>query len=627
MYQVLARKWRPQRFEDVVGQEHVTTTLRNAIAQQRIAHAFLFSGPRGVGKTTVARLLAKALNCAQGPTAEPCGTCTTCAEVTAGSALDVVEIDGASNTSVDNIRDLNENVRYRPAAAHFKVYIIDEVHMLSTAAFNALLKTLEEPPEHVKFIFATTEVHKLPQTVISRCQRYEFKRIAMAELLERLRRIVADEGIEVTEAALFDLAREADGSMRDAQSLLDQVIVFAGKTVDEVAVRAALGVADRSILHRVTEAILRRDPAPCLQAVEDLYRYGYEVPRFCRDLVHQVRHLAVAALFHDPAMLADLPDNEVQETLRQAELRPTEDLQRLFRLAQLGAEEVRRSVLPKLVLEMTLVKMATMPDAAPVEDLVARLEEMERRLGGAGGEPPGGRGMESKGRIAPGAVRAPAGAGAGGPIAGPAPAAGSPSFAETTVDSQSAAAAAQVRPVGGGTAPATGVETPALDADVTALARTSAPGAATPPRAQTQAPAAATAATTVLGASWEAFLAAAQAKVSLRMCLNGSRPIEESAEMLHIGVESEFAERALRQRENLALLQQMAARCYGGVRRIEISVVKVGAEDAAARKAAEAARARGLGELARASTTVRSAVEILGGEITDVRPRGRGGEP
>ena len=592
MYQVLARKWRPQRFEDVVGQEHVTTTLRNAIAQQRIAHAFLFSGPRGVGKTTVARLLAKALNCVQGPTAQPCGTCATCAEVTAGSALDVVEIDGASNTSVDNVRDLNENVRYRPAAARFKIYIIDEVHMLSTAAFNALLKTLEEPPEHVKFIFATTEVHKLPQTVVSRCQRYEFKRIAMVELLERLRRITTEEGVEATEAALFDLAREADGSMRDAQSLLDQVIVFAGKAVDETAVRAALGVADRSILHRVTEAILLRDPAPCLRAVEELYRYGYEVPRFCRDLVQQVRHLTVAALFHDPAMLVDLPDAEVKETLRQAELRPAEDLQRLFRLAQLGAEEVRRSVLPKIVLEMTLVKMATMPDAAPVGDLIVRLEELERRLRGAGGEPSGGRAVEGRGRIAPDTVRSPAGA------------------------------AAVVRPVAGGAMPVGAAATSVTRGPATAA------GAATPvPMPAVTAPERTQGATSPAPSGWNAFLAAAQVKVSLRMCLSGSRPIEETADTLHIGVESEFAERALRQRENLASLQEIAARCYGGARRIEISVVKTGAEDAATQKAAEAARDRELAERARTSTTVRSALEILGGEITDVRPRGRGGEP
>ena len=406
-YLVLARKWRPQRFEDVVGQDHVTTTLRNAIVQGRIAHAFLFSGPRGVGKTTIARLLARALNCTAGPTAEPCGKCSSCTDIAAGNALDVVEIDGASNTGVDNIRDLNEAVRYRPASGRFKIYIIDEVHMLSTAAFNALLKTLEEPPEHVKFIFATTEVQRLPPTVVSRCQRYEFKRIPMPELLGRLKQIIADEKITATDAALFDLAREADGSMRDAQSLLDQVIVFAGKTIGEAEVRAALGVADRSVLYRITDAILTRDPARCLTAVDELHRYGYEVGQLCRDLVRQLRHLTVAALFHDPTLLTDLPDAEVQETMRQAGLRSADDLQRLFRLAQASTEEIRKSILPTVMLEMTLVKMATLPDAAPVDQLIARLEAMERRLGGGGGAPGSGTRPTSATprRPAPGARR------------------------------------------------------------------------------------------------------------------------------------------------------------------------------------------------------------------------------
>ncbi|MBI3766947.1 MAG: DNA polymerase III subunit gamma/tau [Deltaproteobacteria bacterium] len=542
-YQVLARKWRPQRFEDVAGQEHVTTTLRNAITQQRIAHAFLFSGPRGVGKTTVARLLAKALNCAEGPTGEPCGRCASCTEVTAGSALDVVEIDGASNTGVENIRDLNENVRYRPASSRFKVYIIDEVHMLSTAAFNALLKTLEEPPDHVKFIFATTEVHKLPQTVISRCQRYEFKRIGMPDLLERLKRITVDESVAASDAALFAIAREADGSMRDAQSLLDQVIVFAGKTLGESDVQGALGVADRTILHRVTEAILRRDPAPCLRAVEELTRYGYEVPRFCRDLVQQFRNLTVAALFTDPTMLTDLPDHEAQETMRQAKLRAPEDLQRLFRVAQVGTEEVRKSALPKLVLEMTLVKMATMPDAPPVEDLLLRLEEMERRLAvGGGGEPPGGRGLDVRSRPS-----------AAAPI-------------------------------------------------------TRADGAPPSPRAET-----------VRG--WSAFVAAAQAK-GLRMFLLGSRVLEESADRLHIGLATELAEQTLR--PQLGMLAELVAAAYGGPRRIELSVART-AEPSNATPAS--ARTRELAERARSSPTVRSALEVLGGEITDVRPRSRGGEP
>ncbi|MCC6764124.1 MAG: DNA polymerase III subunit gamma/tau [Deltaproteobacteria bacterium] len=576
-YLVLARKWRPQRFEDVVGQDHVTTTLRNAITQGRIAHAFLFSGPRGVGKTTIARLLARALNCERGPTAEPCGTCGSCADIAAGSALDVAEIDGASNTGVDNIRDLNEAVRYRPASGRFKIYIIDEVHMLSTAAFNALLKTLEEPPEHVKFIFATTEVNRLPPTVVSRCQRYEFKRIPMPELLARLKQIAADEKIETSDAALFALAREADGSMRDAQSLLDQVIVFAGKTIGEAEVRAALGVADRSVLHRTTEAILARDPATCLQAVEELHRYGYEVGQFCRDLVRQLRNLTVAALFADAGMLTDLPDAEVEETMRQATLRSSDDLQRLFRMAQVGADEIRRSILPAVMLEMTLVKMATMPDAAPLDQLLARLEAMERRLGG------------------------------GAPGGGPRPASGAP-----------AAAPSPARPPAPGAGPS-----PRADAASAA----SPPRPAPPPRppSAAAAPPAADPAGNG-GKGWDGFLAAAQSKISLKVYLAGSRLLEETGDTLHIGVENDLAMRALKDPDSAAALQEIAFRAYGGARRILVSVAKPPAEEIAMRMAAEDARRREISERAERSTSVRAAVDILGGEITEVRPRGRGGK-
>ncbi len=569
-YLVLARKWRPQRFDDVVGQDHVTTTLRNAIAQGRLAHAFLFSGPRGVGKTTIARLLARALNCATGPTAEPCGSCGSCTDIAAGSALDVVEIDGASNTGVDNIRDLNEAVRYRPASARFKVYIIDEVHMLSTAAFNALLKTLEEPPEHVKFIFATTEVNRLPPTVVSRCQRYEFKRIPMPELLARLKQIVADEKIQTTDAALFDLAREADGSMRDAQSLLDQVIVFAGKKIGEAEVRAALGVADRSVLYRTTEAILRRDPATCLRALDELHRYGYEVGQFCRDLVRQLRHLTVAALFHDPALLTDLPDAEVQETMRQSELRSADDLQRLFRLIQANVEEIRKSILPTVVLEMTLVKMATLPDAAPVDQLIARLESMERRLGG-GAEPPP-RGGE---RVMSAAAAAPA--------RQPPPAARAPSASRMAV------------------APAS--------------------PAPQPPAAVAAAPV-----VEATGAGWTGFIAAAQSKITLKIWLNGARMLEETDQLLHIGVDNEGFQRELKKPDTMAVLQEIVTRCYGGSRQVQVSVAKPPAEEIAMRMAAEDAQRREVKERAQQSASVRAAVDILGGEVTDVRPRSRGGK-
>jgi DNA polymerase-3 subunit gamma/tau len=498
----------------------------------------------------------------------------------------VVEIDGASNTGVDNIRDLNAAVRYRPASGRFKIYIIDEVHMLSTAAFNALLKTLEEPPEHVKFIFATTEVQRLPATVVSRCQRYEFKRIPMPELLARLRQIVVDEKIEASDEALFDLAREADGSMRDAQSLLDQVIVFAGKTLGAAEVRAALGVADRAVLYRVTDAILVRDPARCLQAVDELHRYGYEVGQFCRDLVRQFRHLTVAALFRDPALLTDLPDTEVQETMRQSALRSSDELQRLFRVAQAGAEEIRRSVLPTVVLEMTLVKLATLPDAAPVEHLIARLEAMERRLSSGGGEPTE--------RGAP--------LGAGSRVAPAAPTRSTPS------------AVAAPPPTAA----------PAIVTRAPRSAPTACP-ASPPPRAATAVvPEAPASGRGTLG--WAGFIAAAQSKISLKVYLNGSRPLEESDELLHIGVENELALRALKDPDSMAILQELATRSYGGVRRVQVSVAKPPAEEIAMRMAADDARRREFSERAERSVSVRSAIDILGGEVTDVRPRSRGGK-
>lgn len=394
-YLVLARKWRPQTFDEVVGQEHVTRTLRNALSSGRVAHAFLFTGPRGVGKTTTARLLAKALNCEHGPTPDPCNVCSNCTEITAGSAIDVLEIDGASHTGVDHIRDLTEGVQYRPAKSRFRVVIIDEVHMLSNAAFNALLKTLEEPPAHVKFIFATTEAHKILQTILSRCQRYDFKRIPLRELRQRLRLLAAREGLTADEAGLALVAREADGSLRDAESLVEQVIAWSGGTVNEQTVREALGVADRQALFRVVEAVLARDPAQALRLAAELSQYGYDPRRLCRDLLEHFRHLVIAKISDDPALLTDLPDHEVAAVHQQAATRSLEDLQRLFTLMLRTEEEVGKTAYTQLVIDMTLVKLASQPAVVPIDEALAQLEALSRRLAGGNPQEPPSKGTRA----------------------------------------------------------------------------------------------------------------------------------------------------------------------------------------------------------------------------------------
>lgn len=404
-YLVLARKWRPQTFDDVIGQEHVTRTLRNAIRSERVAHAFLFTGPRGVGKTTTARLLAKALNCEQGPTPDPCNACSQCEEITNGSAIDVLEIDGASHTGVDNVRDLTEGVQYRPAKGRFRVVIIDEVHMLSNAAFNALLKTLEEPPAHVKFIFATTESHKILQTILSRCQRYDFKRIALRDLIQQLEHLTQAEGFECDEAGLALLAREADGSLRDAESLLDQVVAWSNGRVDEAAVRDALGVADRQALFRVVEAILAEDPAQVLRLTGDLYQYGYDPRRLCHDLLQHFHDLVVAKVSSDVSVLADLPDHEVEIVRKQAALRSREDIQRFFASLLETEEAVRKSAYTQLVIEMALVKLASQPPVLPIQDALEKLEELQHQFGSSGSRPASTRQQRFRPSASAGPVR------------------------------------------------------------------------------------------------------------------------------------------------------------------------------------------------------------------------------
>jgi len=293
-YEVLARKWRPQVFQDVIGQEHITQTLINAIKTDRLAHAYLFGGPRGVGKTSVARILAKAINCEKGEPGVPCNRCQSCAEITDGASVDVQEIDGASNRGIDEIRELRQNIKYMPSASQYRIYIIDEVHMLTLPAFNALLKTLEEPPAHVKFIFATTEAHKVPMTILSRCQRFDFKRIPVAQIIGQLEKISAEEDIEIGKSGLAMIAREAEGSMRDAESLLDQVVSFTGPKVEDRHIIEILGVIDRDVILNAVRAIIEGAPRGCLEIVDQIYNYGYDIKEFYRALMEQFRNLVVS---------------------------------------------------------------------------------------------------------------------------------------------------------------------------------------------------------------------------------------------------------------------------------------------------------------------------------------------
>jgi DNA polymerase-3 subunit gamma/tau len=400
-YLVLARKYRPQSFEDLVGQEHVAQTLAHAIEQSRVAHAFLFTGVRGVGKTTSARLLAKCLNClgpdgkATTPTATPCNQCSACTEITAGQDMDVQEIDGASYGGVDEVRRLQEGIAFRPARDRYKIYIVDEVHMLSQAAWNAFLKTLEEPPPHVKFIFATTEVHKVPVTILSRCQRYDFKLIPTQTIAKRLKEVLAKESIEAEDSAIAVIAREAAGSMRDAMSLLDQVIAFSGKKMTSEDVSRVLGVADRRVLHDLAAAIIDGDAAKVLSLIDDLATQGFDLGHVAKDLLLHLRHLVVAKVSPAARELLDLADEEAAEVGSLAQRAEMDDLLRLFHGLNMAFDDVLKSGQLRAALEMTLVRLSRRPPLRPIDDLLVRLGELEKRLGGAPTPPSRGGGGSS----------------------------------------------------------------------------------------------------------------------------------------------------------------------------------------------------------------------------------------
>ena len=401
-YQVLARRWRPQRFEELRGQEHVVRALTNALRSGRVAHAYLFSGIRGVGKTSAARILAKALNCAKGPGPEPCNTCTHCEEITAGTHPDVFEIDGASNTGVDDVRRLREGVRYPPARGGYRVYIIDEVHMLSTAAFNALLKTLEEPPPRVVFIFATTDLHKVPPTIRSRCQQYDFRRLSRKELVEILDRLVAAEGVEADPRGLIAIAREADGSVRDAQSLLDQVMSYTGGGVTVEGVRDVLGAMDRDLLFRMAGDVIRRDPKAVLKGLDGAWKYGADPVRLAQDLLEVFRDLCVLAAVGEGDDLVDLAPEETAEAKAFLQSVSWEEVHARFEMLAQGLESMRRSLRPDLVLEMTLLKAAQLPPLVRVAELVETAGvHPAPRPEASGGAVPAGNGSRSAPEVSP----------------------------------------------------------------------------------------------------------------------------------------------------------------------------------------------------------------------------------
>ena len=379
-YEVLARKWRPQQFDEVVGQGHVTQTLRNAILNQRIAHAYLFVGPRGVGKTSIARIMAKALNCQDGKPPDPCDKCDSCREIKEGRNLDVLEIDGASNTGVDHVRELRENVRYAPARGPYKIYIIDEVHMLSTGAFNALLKTLEEPPSHVKFFFATTEVQKIPATILSRCQRFDLRRIETKDITGHLAKLATEEKVAIDPDALLAIARGAEGGLRDAESALDQLIAFRGRKIAEADVLAVFGLASRESLDGIAQSLVKGDIPRLLKLIAELDAGGKDLQRLNAELLDLFRNVLVFMSTGDAGML-DVPESHLAAIKEIAGLADSAKiLQMVDELVSLQGQ-MRFALSRRTILEVSLIRCARAASSVSIDDILKQLNQLKASLG------------------------------------------------------------------------------------------------------------------------------------------------------------------------------------------------------------------------------------------------------
>ncbi|HIF02132.1 MAG TPA: DNA polymerase III subunit gamma/tau [Nitrospinaceae bacterium] len=376
-FQVSARKWRPQKFSELIGQEHIVRTLRNAIELDKLAHAYLFSGTRGVGKTTTARILAKAINCAKGPIAEPCDECDFCQEIKLGNSIDVREIDGASNNSVAEARELIETIQYAASSSRYKVYIIDEVHMLSKSAFNALLKTLEEPPPKVVFLFATTELSKIPETILSRCQCFEFKPLSQRQIIEQLKIICNQEGIEVNGLGLEKIAKSGAGSMRDAQSLLDQVIAYCGNKIENDSVEEVLGVVGRTTLEKLVGHLIKKDSGQLLETVQSIVADGKDLNFLCRDLAEYMRNLMMVKLSKTPDVLLDTHACNLQVLQAQSKDFHVDELQQMFSVLSRTEMEMKRSSLAQMIFEMSILRLAEIRPFNSIDDMIKAINSLE----------------------------------------------------------------------------------------------------------------------------------------------------------------------------------------------------------------------------------------------------------
>jgi len=379
-YLIFARKYRPKTFDEMIGQKAVVQTLKNAIKNNRVAQAYIFSGMRGVGKTTAARILAKALNCQQGPTPTPCNKCEFCKAINEDRSVDVLEIDGASNRGIDEVRSLREGVRYKPLYSRNKIIIIDEVHMLTREAFNALLKTLEEPPKHTVFIFATTEFHKVPATIVSRCQQFEFKKISQKDIINHLLDITQKEKITISSYGVNLIAGAADGSLRDAQSLLDQAVAFCGEVINEEDLKEILGTISREILFEFSSIIMEEKPDKVFSLVEKLIEKGYDLRFFYRELIQHFRNLLVVKSIEKPVDLIPLNEEEIDNLLKEADKASSEDILRYLSVLQQAEQGLKFSSHPRIYLEVLLVKLCHFKRLVPLKNIIQELEDLKREI-------------------------------------------------------------------------------------------------------------------------------------------------------------------------------------------------------------------------------------------------------